>query len=116
MLTDLKAGGDCSSTVETISWLQLHYTLSGQACGAMLYGKLRGQTYTSMFCLTLVCFPLSILWFNMEKLFFSLSETTLLHICCMANPWTLLLRRSAAPHSLLPEPDNDQTPPHYLYF
>ncbi|CAH8382474.1 unnamed protein product [Eruca vesicaria subsp. sativa] len=49
-------------------------TLSGQAYGAKLYRKLGLQTYTAMFCLTLVCFPLSIIWFNMEKLLVFLGQ------------------------------------------
>ncbi|KAF3605056.1 hypothetical protein DY000_02045378 [Brassica cretica] len=49
-------------------------TLSGQAYGAKLYRKLGVQTYTAMFCLTLVCFPISIVWFNMGKLLVFLGQ------------------------------------------
>ncbi|KAK9750355.1 hypothetical protein RND81_02G190500 [Saponaria officinalis] len=42
-------------------------TLSGQAYGAQQYKKLGTQTYTAMFCLALVCIPISILWINMAK-------------------------------------------------
>ncbi|KAL0697767.1 hypothetical protein Bca4012_053889 [Brassica carinata] len=49
-------------------------TLSGQAYGAKLYRKLGVQTYTAMFCLTLVCIPISIIWFNMEKLLVFLGQ------------------------------------------
>ncbi|XP_010554171.1 PREDICTED: protein DETOXIFICATION 12-like [Tarenaya hassleriana] len=43
-------------------------TLSGQAYGAKLYRKLGIQTYTAMFCLALVCIPLSLIWVNISKL------------------------------------------------
>ncbi|CAH2037571.1 unnamed protein product [Thlaspi arvense] len=49
-------------------------TLCGQAYGAKLYRKLAVQTYTAMFCLLLVCIPLSIIWFNMEKLLLLLGQ------------------------------------------
>ncbi|KAL0754969.1 hypothetical protein Bca101_092637 [Brassica carinata] len=49
-------------------------TLSGQAYGAKLYRKLGVQTYTAMFCLTLVCIPFSIIWFNIEKLLVFLGQ------------------------------------------
>ncbi|CAH8252390.1 unnamed protein product [Arabidopsis lyrata] len=49
-------------------------TLSGQAYGAKLYRKLGVQTYTAMFCLALVCLPLSLIWFNMEKLLLILGQ------------------------------------------
>ncbi|XP_021896178.1 protein DETOXIFICATION 12-like isoform X1 [Carica papaya] len=43
-------------------------TLSGQAYGAQQYHKLGLQTYTAMFCLFLVCLPLSLLWLNLGNL------------------------------------------------
>ncbi|XP_010496890.1 PREDICTED: protein DETOXIFICATION 12-like [Camelina sativa] len=49
-------------------------TLSGQAFGAKLYRKLGVQTYTAMFCLVLVCIPLSLVWLNMEKLLVFLGQ------------------------------------------
>ncbi|KFK43773.1 hypothetical protein AALP_AA1G170900 [Arabis alpina] len=49
-------------------------TLSGQAFGAKLYRKLGVQTYTAMFCLGLVCLPLSLIWFNMGKLLVLLGQ------------------------------------------
>ncbi|KAG7597103.1 Multi antimicrobial extrusion protein [Arabidopsis suecica] len=49
-------------------------TLSGQAYGAKLYRKLGVQTYIAMFCLALVCLPLSLIWFNMEKLLLILGQ------------------------------------------
>ncbi|XP_010421578.1 PREDICTED: protein DETOXIFICATION 12-like isoform X2 [Camelina sativa] len=48
--------------------------LSGQAFGAKLYRKLDVQTYTAMFCLALVCIPLSLVWLNMEKLLVFLGQ------------------------------------------
>ncbi|CAN8305137.1 unnamed protein product [Cochlearia groenlandica] len=49
-------------------------TLSGQAYGAKLYKKLSVQTYTAMFCLALVCIPLSVIWLNMGKLLVLLGQ------------------------------------------
>ncbi|KFK43772.1 hypothetical protein AALP_AA1G170800 [Arabis alpina] len=49
-------------------------TLSGQAYGAKLYRKLGVQTYTAMFCLALVCLPLTLIWFNMGKLLVLLGQ------------------------------------------
>ncbi|CAL9215086.1 unnamed protein product [Arabidopsis halleri] len=49
-------------------------TLSGQAYGAKLYQKLGVQTYTAMFCLALMCLPMSLLWFNMGKLLVILGQ------------------------------------------
>ncbi|CAN6902322.1 unnamed protein product [Brassica oleracea var. botrytis] len=46
----------------------------GQAYGAKLYRKLGVQTYTAMFCLTLVCIPIAIIWLNIEKLLVFLSQ------------------------------------------
>ncbi|KAL0296674.1 UNVERIFIED_CONTAM: protein DETOXIFICATION 12 [Sesamum radiatum] len=43
-------------------------TLSGQAYGAAQYQKLGTQTYTAIFCLNIVCIPLSILWVYMGHL------------------------------------------------
>lgn len=43
-------------------------TLCGQAYGAHQYQKIGTQTYTAIFCLTIVCLPLSILWINMGGL------------------------------------------------
>ncbi|KAL1203571.1 Protein DETOXIFICATION 12 [Cardamine amara subsp. amara] len=49
-------------------------TLCGQAYGAKLYRRVGVQTYTAMFCLALVCLPLSLIWFNMEKLLVFLGQ------------------------------------------
>ncbi|KAL0446824.1 UNVERIFIED_CONTAM: protein DETOXIFICATION 14 [Sesamum latifolium] len=43
-------------------------TLSGQAYGAAQYQKLGTQTYTAIFCLNIVCIPLSVLWVYMGHL------------------------------------------------
>ncbi|CAG7903952.1 unnamed protein product [Brassica rapa] len=44
-------------------------TLCGQAFGAEQYRKIGSYTYSSMICLVLICFPISLLWVNMDKLF-----------------------------------------------
>jgi MATE family multidrug resistance protein len=49
-------------------------TLSGQAYGAKLYRKVGVQTYTAMFCLALVCLPLTLIWLNMETLLVFLGQ------------------------------------------
>ncbi|XP_038723028.1 protein DETOXIFICATION 12-like isoform X3 [Tripterygium wilfordii] len=43
-------------------------TLCGQAYGAQQYHKLGTQTYTAIFCLILVCLPISLIWINMGKI------------------------------------------------
>ncbi|MFQ6629909.1 hypothetical protein Gotur_007421 [Gossypium turneri] len=43
-------------------------TLCGQAYGAQQYRKLGIHTYTAIFCLILVCIPLSVLWLYMGRL------------------------------------------------
>jgi MATE family multidrug resistance protein len=43
-------------------------TICGQAYGAQQYKKVGNQTYTAIFCLLLVCLPLSLLWIYMGKL------------------------------------------------
>ncbi|KAH7543169.1 hypothetical protein FEM48_Zijuj02G0154800 [Ziziphus jujuba var. spinosa] len=42
-------------------------TLCGQAYGAEEYKKLGLQTYTAIFSLFLVCFPVTLIWINMAK-------------------------------------------------
>lgn len=49
-------------------------TLGGQAFGAQQYRKLGIQTHTAIFCLILVCFPVSLLWVNMGKLLILLGQ------------------------------------------
>ncbi|XP_048318288.2 protein DETOXIFICATION 12-like isoform X1 [Ziziphus jujuba] len=43
-------------------------TLCGQAYGAEEYKKLGLQTYTAIFSLFLVCFPVTLIWINMAKI------------------------------------------------
>lgn len=43
-------------------------TLGGQAYGAQQYQKLGTQTFTAIFCLIIVCIPLSILWMYLGKI------------------------------------------------
>ncbi|KAJ6321997.1 hypothetical protein OIU77_011975 [Salix suchowensis] len=43
-------------------------TLCGQAYGAKQYTKLGTQTYTAIFCLILVCIPISVIWIYMGKI------------------------------------------------
>ncbi|ESR33721.1 hypothetical protein CICLE_v10006804mg [Citrus x clementina] len=43
-------------------------TLCGQAYGAQQYQRIGTQIYTAIFCLFLVCFPLSFLWIYMGRL------------------------------------------------
>ncbi|KAF2310872.1 hypothetical protein GH714_018094 [Hevea brasiliensis] len=43
-------------------------TLSGQAYGAKQYQKLGIQTQTAIFCLILVCIPLSVIWINVGNI------------------------------------------------
>ncbi|KAJ4709827.1 Protein DETOXIFICATION [Melia azedarach] len=49
-------------------------TLGGQAFGAQQYRKLGIQTHTAIFCLILVCFPVSLLGVNMGKLLILLGQ------------------------------------------
>eukprot|EP00257_Ricinus_communis_P022878 XP_015582727.1 protein DETOXIFICATION 12 [Ricinus communis] len=49
-------------------------TLCGQAYGAKQYKKLGIQTQTAIFCLILVCIPLSIIWTFMGKLLVSIGQ------------------------------------------
>lgn len=43
-------------------------TLCGQAYGAQQYQRIGTQTYTAIFCLFLVCLPLSLLWIFLGKI------------------------------------------------
>ncbi|XP_048136338.1 protein DETOXIFICATION 12-like isoform X2 [Rhodamnia argentea] len=53
-------------------------TLCGQAYGAQQYHKIGTQTYTAIFSLTLVCIPLSFLWFYMGKLLVLMGQDPLI--------------------------------------
>ncbi|XP_022141866.1 protein DETOXIFICATION 8-like isoform X2 [Momordica charantia] len=49
-------------------------TLCGQAYGAQQYQKLGVYTHSCMISLTLVCFPISVLWFFTDKLLISIGQ------------------------------------------
>ncbi|GMI74913.1 hypothetical protein like AT1G15170 [Hibiscus trionum] len=53
-------------------------TLCGQAYGARQYRKVGIQTYTAIFCLILVCIPLSLLWLYMGKLLVFIGQDPLI--------------------------------------
>ncbi|KAK8529543.1 hypothetical protein V6N13_102453 [Hibiscus sabdariffa] len=53
-------------------------TLCGQAYGAQQYRKVGIHTYTAIFCLVLVCIPLSILWLYMGRLLVYIGQDPLI--------------------------------------
>ncbi|GMI74910.1 hypothetical protein like AT1G15170 [Hibiscus trionum] len=53
-------------------------TLCGQAYGARQYRKVGIHTYTAIFCLILVCIPLSLLWLYMGKLLVFIGQDPLI--------------------------------------
>ncbi|KAH9746538.1 protein DETOXIFICATION 12 [Citrus sinensis] len=53
-------------------------TLCGQAYGAQQYQRIGTQTYTAIFCLFLVCFPLSFLWIYAGKLLVLIGQDPLI--------------------------------------
>ncbi|EOX99966.1 MATE efflux family protein isoform 1 [Theobroma cacao] len=53
-------------------------TLCGQAYGAQQYRKVGTHTYTAIFCLILVCIPLSILWIYMGRLLVFIGQDPLI--------------------------------------
>ncbi|XAR52474.1 hypothetical protein NMG60_11020576 [Bertholletia excelsa] len=53
-------------------------TLGGQAYGAQQYQKLGTQTYTAIFCLLIVCLPLSIIWINTGKILIFIGQDPLI--------------------------------------
>ncbi|XP_031265318.1 protein DETOXIFICATION 14-like [Pistacia vera] len=53
-------------------------TLNGQAYGAQQHQKLGTQTYTALFCLILVCFPVSLMWVFMEKILVFMGQDALI--------------------------------------
>ncbi|XP_030447570.1 protein DETOXIFICATION 14-like [Syzygium oleosum] len=55
-------------------------TLCGQAYGAQQYHKLGTQTYTAIFSLILVCFPISVLWIYMGKLLTFMGQDPLISL------------------------------------
>lgn len=55
-------------------------TLCGQAYGAQQYYKLGTQTYTAIFSLILVCFPISVLWIYMGKILTLIGQDPLISL------------------------------------
>ncbi|KAL4363950.1 hypothetical protein GQ457_04G006230 [Hibiscus cannabinus] len=55
-------------------------TLCGQAYGAQQYRKVGIHTYTAIFCLVLVCIPLSILWLYMGRLLVYIGQDPLISL------------------------------------
>lgn len=55
-------------------------TLCGQAYGAGQYERLGFYTYAAIISLILVCFPISILWFNIDKLLILLGQDPLISV------------------------------------
>ncbi|XP_039171109.1 protein DETOXIFICATION 12 isoform X1 [Eucalyptus grandis] len=55
-------------------------TLCGQAYGAQQYHKLGTQTYTAIFSLILVCFPISVLWIYMGKVLAFIGQDRLISL------------------------------------
>ncbi|KAE8668220.1 MATE efflux family protein 6 [Hibiscus syriacus] len=53
-------------------------TLCGQAYGARQYRKVGIHTYTAIFCLILVCIPLSLLWLYMGRLLVFIGQDPLI--------------------------------------
>lgn len=53
-------------------------TTCGQAYGAKQYQRVGMQTYTAIFCLFLVCIPLSFIWINMENLLLLMGQDPLI--------------------------------------
>ncbi|XP_015895584.3 protein DETOXIFICATION 14-like [Ziziphus jujuba] len=53
-------------------------TISGQAYGAQQYKKLGIQMNTAIFSLTLVCFPLSLMWFYIENILIFMGQDPLI--------------------------------------
>ncbi|XP_039035463.1 protein DETOXIFICATION 12-like isoform X2 [Hibiscus syriacus] len=55
-------------------------TLCGQAYGAQQYPKVGIHTYTAIFCLILVCIPLSLLWLYMGRLLVFIGQDPLISL------------------------------------
>lgn len=63
-------------------------TLCGQAFGAQQYQKLGTLTYTAIFSLILVSFPLSLMWINMEKILVMIGQDPLIsHEAAKFTTW-----------------------------
>ncbi|KAB2091030.1 hypothetical protein ES319_A03G162800v1 [Gossypium barbadense] len=69
-------------------------TLCGQAYGAQQYRKLGIHTYTAIFCLILVCIPLSILWLYMGRLLVFIGQDPLISQEAVHIPlcWALVFK------------------------
>jgi len=55
-------------------------TVCGQAYGAHQYKKLAIHTYRAIFCLILVCFPISLIWVSMGKLLSFIGQDPLISL------------------------------------
>ncbi|EFH63335.1 mate efflux family protein [Arabidopsis lyrata subsp. lyrata] len=65
-------------------------TLCGQAFGAEQFRKIGAYTYSSMLCLLLFCFPISLLWVFMDKLLELFHQDPLIsHLACRYSIWLI---------------------------
>ncbi|KAF8113635.1 hypothetical protein N665_0047s0041 [Sinapis alba] len=65
-------------------------TLCGQAFGAEQYRKIGSYTYSSMICLVLLCFPISLLWVYMDKLLELFHQDPLIsELACRYSIWLI---------------------------
>ncbi|CAN6937571.1 unnamed protein product [Brassica oleracea] len=65
-------------------------TLCGQAFGAEQYRKIGSYTYSSMTCLVLICFPISLLWVYMDKLLKLFHQDPLIsELACRYSIWLI---------------------------
>ncbi|KAF5791444.1 putative multi antimicrobial extrusion protein [Helianthus annuus] len=74
-------------------------TLCGQAYGARQYHRLGAYTYGAMISLVLVCFPISILWFYVDKLLILIGQDPL--ISAEARKFSVWLIPTLFPYSIL---------------
>lgn len=74
-------------------------TLCGQAYGAQQYKRLGTQTYTAIFSLVLVCFPLSFIWIYMEKILILIGQDPV--ISHEAGKFTIWLVPALAAYAVL---------------
>ncbi|XP_033131746.1 protein DETOXIFICATION 8-like isoform X1 [Brassica rapa] len=65
-------------------------TLCGQAFGAEQFRKIGSYTYSSMICLVLICFPISLLWVYMDKLLELFHQDPLIsELACRYSIWLI---------------------------
>ncbi|EOA34619.1 hypothetical protein CARUB_v10022179mg [Capsella rubella] len=65
-------------------------TLCGQAFGAEQFRKISTYTYSSMLCLLLFCFPVSLLWVFMDKLLELFHQDPLIsQLACRYSIWLI---------------------------